>query len=220
MLENWLQGVREALHHLRLTLRSMRSMFLRQARFFLVLLLGYLLQVCVMPYLKLGSITPSILLACTAVITVGYGRLRALWADAFYGILTETFLASVPMLNLMAYPVVALLCSVPCADKSASRLQYERSIGKAGRNSSPLLRTVTCAFLNALCIEVVNLVYAYLRGAALTPTAVGRAAVCILSTAALTALVMIPLRRLLGFRKPEPKAEQELRFGKPMDYQG
>ena len=216
MLEKWLQGIRDALHRFWLTLRSMHSLFLRQARFFLVLLLGYLLQVCVMPYFKLGDVTPSMLLACTAVITVGYGRLRALWAGAFYGILLETFLTSVPMMNLMAYPVVALLCSVPCADKSASRLQYERSVGKAGRNISPLLRTVLCALLNAFCIEVVNLVYAYLRGAALTSTAVGRAVMCILSTALLTALVMLPLRRMLGFRKPEQKAEQELRFGKPM----
>lgn len=219
MLENWLQSLRQMLIDLLQAIRQMRDLILRQARFFLILLLGYLLQVCVMPYFRLGDITPSFIIACTAVITVGYGRLRALWAGAFYGILLETFLASVPMMNLMAYPVVALLCSVPCADKSASRLQYERSIGKAGRNISPLLRTVLCAILNAFCIEVVNLVYAYLRGATMTAAAMGRALLCILSTAALTALVMIPLRRMLGFRKPEPKAEQELRFGKPMHFQ-
>lgn len=194
----------------------MRDLILRQVKLFLVLLLGYLLQVCVIPYFRLGDITPNVMLACTAVITVGYGRLRALWAGAFYGILLETFLTSVPMLNLMTYPVVALLCSVPCADKSASRLQLERSVGKAGRNINPLLRTVLCAVLNTFCIEVVNLVYAYLRGAVLTPTAVGRALMCILTTAALTALLMMPLRRMLGFRKPVPKTEQELRFGKPM----
>ena len=194
----------------------MRRLLLRQVKLFLLLLIGYLLQVCVMPYCKVGTITPSMIVACIAVVTVGYGRLRAFWAGAFFGILTETFLASVPMMYLMLYPVVALLCSVACADKTANRLQYERSIGLPGRNINPLLRTVVCAILNALCIEVVNLVYAYLRGAVLTGTAVGRAAMCIITTALLTALVMVPMRRFLGFRKPVEKSPEEVRYGKPM----
>ena len=194
----------------------MREMIWRQVRLFLVILGGYLVQVCIMPYLQAGDVTPNMLVATIAVVTVGYGRLRALWAGAFYGILMETFLASVPMFNLMLYPVCALLCSVPCADKSAARLQYERSIGKAGRNISPLLRTVICAALNAVCIEVVNLVYKYLNGAALTATAVGRALLCIAATAALTALIMIPMRKLLGFRRPDPEPTAQVRYGKPM----
>lgn len=194
----------------------MRNMLWRQVKMFTLLLLGYLTQVCVMPYLKVGSITPNMLVACIAVVTVGYGRLRALWAGALYGILLETFLASVPMLNLMLYPIAAILCSVPCADKSASRLQYERSIGKAGRNISPLLRTVSCALLNGIVIEVVNLAYAYLAGAVLTASAVGRALVCITSTAVLTALIMIPARRFLGFRKPKPESTPIVRYGKPL----
>ena len=194
----------------------MRDMIWRQVKLFLLLLLGYLTQVCIMPYIQVGGITPSMLIACIAVVTVGYGRLRALWAGALYGILMETFLASVPMLNLMLYPIVALLCSVPCADKSASRLQYERSIGKAGRNISPLLRTVICAVLNGVCVEVVHLVYAYLDGAAITSSSIGRAAVCIASTAALTALVMLPARKFLGFRKPDPESPAQVRYGKPL----
>lgn len=194
----------------------MRDLIWRQVRLFLVLLAGYLVQVCIMPYLQVGDVTPSMLVACIAVVTVGYGRLRALWAGAFYGILMETFLAAVPMFNLMIYPVCALLCSVPCADKSAARLQYERSIGKAGRNISPLLRTVVCAAMNGFCIEVVNLVYKYLNGAALTAGAVGRALLCILATTLLTLIVMLPLRKLLGFRKPDPEPTPQLRYGKPM----
>ncbi len=194
----------------------MRNMLWRQAKMFLVILLGYLVQVCVMPYVQVGGITPSMLVATVAVVTVGYGRLRALWAGAFYGILLETFSTSVPMFYLMLYPIAALLCSVPCADKSASRLQYERSIGKAGRNISPLLRTLICAVLNALCIEIVHLVYAYLDGAVLTLPRIGRALTCILSTTALTALVMLPLRRFMGFRRQDPQSPAQLRFGKPM----
>lgn len=194
----------------------MRSMIWRQAKLFLLLLLGYLVQVCVMPHLQVSGITPNIMVACVAVATVGYGRLRALWAGAFYGILLETFLASVPMLNLLLYPVTALLCSVFFADKSASRLQYERSMGKAGRNISPLLRTILCAAVNCLFIEIVNLTYAYLAGAVLSSAAVSRALTCILSTAVLTALIMLPARRFLGFRRQLPKATQVVHFGKPL----
>lgn len=194
----------------------MRNMIWRQVKMFLLLLLGYLTQVCIMPHLQVNSITPNMLAACIALVTVGYGRLRALWAGAFYGILLETFLASVPMLNLLLYPVVALLCSVFFADKSASRLQYERSMGKAGRNISPLLRTVLCAASNALCIEIVNLTYAYLAGAVLTGNAIGRALTCILSTAALAALVMLPARHFMGFRKPLPEATPVVHYGKPL----
>lgn len=83
-------------------------------------------------------------------------------------------------------------------------------------NISPLVRTVVCAFLNAVAVEFVNLVYAYLLGATFTATAFSRALTCVLCTTALTALIMLPARRLLGFRKPEPEGTQELRFGKPL----
>lgn len=194
----------------------MRNMILRQVKLFLAVLLGYLVQVCVMPYCQVGGITPSLLAVMVAIATVGFGRLRALWVGAFYGIVMETMLPTVPMMNLMLYPVAALLCSVPCADKSAAKLQYERSIGKAGRNISPLLRTVVCALLNALCYEVVNIVYLYLGGNELTVVTFTRAVTAVLATAALAALIMVPVRKLLGFRKPEPENPAEVRFGKPL----
>lgn len=194
----------------------MRNAILRQVRLAVLVLLGYLLQVCVMPYLKIGSITPSMLLAVIAIVTVGYGRLRALWVGAFYGIVMETLLPTVPMLNLMFYPVSALLCSVPTADKSATRLQYERSIGKAGRNVSPVLRTILCALLNALVYEIVNLVYMYLGGATIDSDQIIRAMTAISGTTLLTALIAVPVRKLLGFRRPDPENPAQLRFGKPL----
>ena len=194
----------------------MRSMIFRQVKLFAFILCGYLMQVCVMPYFKIGPITPNMMVATIAIVTVGYGRLRALWTGLIYSLLLITFLSSMPMIDLLLYPISALLFSVFCADKTASRLQYERSIGKAGRNISPLLRTVVCAFLNAVAVEFVNLVYTYLLGATFTATAFSRALTCVLCTTALTALIMLPARRLLGFRKPEPEGTQELRFGKPL----
>lgn len=194
----------------------MRNAILRQVKLAILVLLGYLMQVCVMPYLKVGSITPSMLLAVIAIVTVGYGRLRALWVGAFYGIVMETLLPTVPMLNLMFYPVSALLCSVPTADKSATRLQYERSIGKAGRNVSPVLRTILCALLNTLVYEIVNLVYMYLGGAAIDGDQITRALTAIALTTTVAAVVVVPVRKLLGFRKPDPENPAQLRFGKPL----
>lgn len=194
----------------------MWSMIFRQVKLFVFILAGYLVQVCVMHRLGSDGVTASMLFASVAVVTVGYGRIRALWTGAIYGILLETFLASVSMLNLIFYPVSALLFSVFFADKSAARLQYERSVGKAGRNRSPLLRTVLCAAFNTIAFEVVNLVYAYLKSDALGDSAILRAVSCVVQTTLLTAVIMIPARWLLGFRKQEPEGQSELRFGKPL----
>ncbi|MBQ8201711.1 MAG: hypothetical protein IJZ74_08095 [Clostridia bacterium] len=191
----------------------MRKAFMRQVKLLLIVLLGYLAQVTIMPYVKVGGVVPSMLIAVIAIITVGYGKLRALWVGAFYGIVMETMLPTVKMMNLMLYPVSALFCSVFFADKSASRLQYERSAGKAGRNISPLLRTILCAAMNALIYEIVNVVYMYLGGTALTMAQVNKSLNGVFYTTLLTALLMLPVRKLLGFRKPKPENPVELRFG-------
>ncbi len=190
----------------------MRQALLRQVKLILVILLGYLCQVSIMPYLRVGDVTPSLLLAVTAIVTVGYGMLRGLWTAMFYGIVLETMLPTVPMLNLLFYPVSSLVCSVIFADKSEARLQYERSSGRRGRNISPLLRTVLCALLNVVIYEIVNLVYMYLSGADLTAALIQRGLTDVLATTALTALIMVPVRKLLGFRKKEEERAADLRF--------
>lgn len=191
---------------------SVRQILLRQVKLFLVILVGYLAQVSIMPYLQFGGVTPSLLLAVTAIVTVGYGMLRGLWAGMFYGIVMEIMLPTVPMLNLLFYPVSALLCSVFFADKSEARLQYERSTGRKGRNISPLLRTVLCAAMNVTIYEIVNLVFMYLSGADLTAALIQRGLTDVLATTGLTAVIMVPVRKLLGFRKKEEVPVAELRF--------
>ena len=78
-------------------------------RRYLVLLflipMGYLTQVCVMPYLSIGGITPNLLFAVIGVITVAYGRVQALWAGLIYGLLLEIMLPSVPYVSLAVYPI-------------------------------------------------------------------------------------------------------------------
>ena len=191
---------------------SVRQTLIRQAKLILVILMGYLAHVSIMPYINVSGTSPSLLIATTAIVTVGYGILHGLWAGMFYGIVMETLLPTVPMLNLLFYPISALLCAVFFADRSEAQLQYARSIGKRGRNISPLLRTVLCAMVNVIIYEIVNLVYMYLSGAVLSAALIQRAMTDVLSTTVLTAVIMIPVRKLLGFRKKEEAPVAELRF--------
>lgn len=190
----------------------MRQTFIRYLKLVLVILAGYLTHVSIMPYIHVGDVSPSMLIATTSIVTVGYGLLHGLWAGMFYGIVMETLLPTVPMLNLLFYPISALLCGVFFADRSEAQLQYARSIGKRGRNISPLLRTVLCAFFNVIVYEIVNLVYMYLSGADLTVALIQRALTDVLGTTVLTAVIMVPVRKLLGFRKKEEAPVAMLRF--------
>lgn len=190
----------------------MRQAIMRQVQLCLVILLGYLGHVSIMPYLQIGGMNPSLVIAMIAIVTVGYGMLRGLWAGMFYGIVMEIMLPTVPMLNLLFYPVCSLLGGVFFADRSAAQLQYARSIGKRGRNISPLLRTVLCAALIVTAYEIVNLTYMYLSGAELTGALIRRGIVDALATTGLTAVIMIPVRKLLGFRKIEAKPAPDMRF--------
>ena len=184
----------------------------RQIKLLLVILLGYLCQVCLMPYFRVGSVTPSLIIAVTAIVTVGYGLLRGLWTGMFYGIVMEIMLPTVPILNLLFYPISALFCALFFADRSEAQLQYRRSIGHRGRNISPLLRTVMFALVNVTVYEIVNLVYMYLSGASITAALIQRGLTDVLATTALTALIMVPVRKLLGFRKKEEAQAPVLRF--------
>ena len=190
----------------------MRQALFRQVKLILVILVGYLAHVSIMPYIRFGDVTPSLLIAVTAIVTVGYGIWHGLWTGMFYGIVMETMLPTVSMLNLLFYPISALLCAVFFADRSEAQLQYARSIGKRGRNISPLLRTVLCAMVNVIIYEIVNLVYMYLSGADLTAAIIQRGLSDVLATTGLTAIIMIPVRKLLGFRRREEQRSPELRF--------
>ncbi len=190
----------------------MLSFLNRQIRLFIVVLVGYLAHVSIMPYISMGGVSPSLTIAVTAIVIVGYGLLRGVWVGALYGIVLEVMLPSVPMMNLLLYPVSALLCGLFFADKSASRLQYERTVGKAARNRSPYLRTALCALVNTVIYEVVNMVYMYLAGGALSLATLERALGDMLLTTLLTIVIMAPVRYFLGFRKQMQVQAAQQRF--------
>ncbi len=188
------------------------SMFRRHVRMLILLLLGYLMQVCIMPYVSIGGVTPSVIFPIIAVITVGFGRIRAFWAGAFYGIVLEVMQPTVALMNLIMYPAAALLCSVMLSDKRPQQLEYERSLGRAGRNISPLVRTPICSMLLTLVYDGLNLIYIYLRGNNPTLASFGRGILDVVLTTLLTLLLMIPLRRFLGFRTERTVAEAPKRY--------
>ena len=194
---------------------SLRPSAFRTAKVFAAVLAAYLLQVSVMPLIKVGGVTANLPLAVTAVVTVCFGTLRAFWAGASFGIMTEVMAPARPLLNLALYPLCALLCSVIYSDKNARQLEYERALGKAGRNRNPLLRTVLCGMTNSLLYEAVNVVYIYLRDSVWDAEHIQRALLCVALTTLLTAVVMIPLRHFFGFRRP-PREEKGQRLYRPM----
>ena len=96
----------------------MPNLFRRTLIYAAMVLFGYLLQVCVMPYIRVFGVTPNLLYVIIGIITVAYGKLRAFWAGVTFGLLTQVMLPSVSYLNLGLYSLTTLFCSFPFADKA------------------------------------------------------------------------------------------------------
>lgn len=162
-----------------------------------IAVLGYLSQVCLMPYLVIFGVTPNLLFALVGVVTVAYGKLRAFWLGMIYGLLMEIMCPSVPMLNLAIYTLAPLFCSFAFADKPLKTLEYERATNNRRREMPPWLRTVLCAVVNTLVYEAIHVTYIYLNGFPLMISHFLRALLDLLLTGLLTTLVMLPLRRAI-----------------------
>jgi len=170
----------------------------RVLRAFLLVLLGYLCQVCIMPHLAIGSITPNILFSLIAIATVAYGRFYTFGIACVAGILMEAMVGVLPILYLIIYPAIGELGSLIFADKSERKLEQERSQGKPGTNTDARIRTLFCILFDMACYEAVHLVFIYLNGVDIEWLQIGRALGSIAYTGVVTALTMLPTRWLLG----------------------
>ena len=177
--------------------------FRRYLVFVLIIIFGYLFQVCVIPYIRPFGISPNLLYVVIGIITVAYGKLRAFWAGLIYGLLMEIMLSSVPFLNLVIYPVTTLFCSFAFADKPLKAIEYERATNKKTKELPAWLRTVLCTALNSLIFEIVNVTYIYLGGTRLTFYHFIRAFAGVILTSLLCFILLFPLRRLILGRKTE-----------------
>ena len=84
---------------------------IRPLRVIILTLVSYLLDVCVMRHFYIGAVTANACLAGIAIITVSYGRKAAFCAGCIIGILMECMLASVPVIYLLSYPIITMLCA-------------------------------------------------------------------------------------------------------------
>ncbi len=182
----------------KLSSRKHQTSFLRRYIVLgLLIVFGYLCQVCVMPYIKIFGVTPNLLYVIIGIVTVAYGKLRAFWIGLCYGLLMEIMLPSVPYLHLILYPVTTLFCSFAFADKPLKTIEYERAVNKKSKELPPWLRTVLCTALNILVFEIVNVTYIYLGGSPLTFGHFSKAFLNVVLTSLLCLLLLFPIRRLI-----------------------
>ena len=173
---------------------------LNALRFFALILLTYLFHVCVMPDIRFFDVKPNLILAVLGIVAVCYEKKKTFWYGAVMGILLEVMQPTTPMLSLLLYPIIASLSMLIFSDKSMKQLEYERGLGRPGRNRSPWVRTPLCAAFATAVYEVVNIAYVYLNGSAIDVTHVLRGLTDAVFTTLLALLLMAPVRRFLGIR--------------------
>ena len=185
------------------------KLFIRPLRVLFLTLLSYLLDVCVMRHLYIGSVTASASLAGIAIITVSYGKKAAFFAGCIIGILMECMLASVPVLYLLSYPIITMLCAQMTRlkalylNKIAAFFKRIIQFFRRDENMNPYLRIPLCALTESLLFNTVLIVYGYISDFGLDSGHIMRAAASCLYTVALSIVLMLPYRavlKLLGRR--------------------
>jgi hypothetical protein len=175
--------------------------FRRGFKFALLVLLTYLLQSTVAAYIAVGGVAPNIALAVCAVVSVGLGRKYTFVLSLTVGYLLEIMMPALNYLNLILYPVCAMLGALAFSDKSERKLEEERTLGKHGGNLPAHLRTVFGAIVSVSIFETVNLLYIYLNGIELSATHYGRSLISVCYTAALAGILQFPIRWWFGVYK-------------------
>ena len=187
----------------KVTRKYQTGFFRRYLCYALLIVFGYLCEVCVMPHIRPFGVTPNLLYVVVGIITVAYGKLRAFWAGLCFGLLMEVMLPSVTFLNLALYPVTTLFCSFAFADKPLKTIEYEKATNRTTRELPAWLRTVLCTALNTFIYEVVNVTYIYLGGSVLTASHFLKSVGDILLTSLLCLILLFPVRRIILGRKTE-----------------
>lgn len=181
-------------------------------------LFAYLFQACAMQYFAAGGVTASLPFVVLAVFVVSLGKKYAFCASCIIGICAECMLANIPVLYLLAYPVITMLCAQLFADLT-ERQRERRLNDHKGKNifsrlrqkeMPALMRIPLCALLMDLIWHTVMCVYMYLIGVELDFGHFSRLFRAVLYTGVLTILLMLPLRAFLGmYRRPRRKKKKE-----------
>ncbi len=202
----------------------------RALRVLILTVLAYLIQVCVMQYLQLGSVSGSVVFAVLSVIVVSCGKKYAFCASCIIGMLMESMLSNVPGLYVIAYPVITMLCAQAFADMSDRQLERRRVLNDNRRSRQrenggrdrwwnrmlshhregdlpAHLRIPLCAGLMDLILNVALCTYMYLIGEELGMVHVGRALGSVLYTMGIAAGLMVPLRYILRMYAPRKRQQ-------------
>ena len=169
-------------------------------------LLTYLLQATTALRLSLWDVAPNIALAFIAIVSVGLGRKYTFFMSLTVGYLLEIMLRVLSYMNLILYPVCAMLGALAFSDKSERRLEEDRSAGKQRKTLNAHLRTPLCAMLSVSVFEGVHLMYIYLNGVTLDSGHFLRALIAILYSTAIAAVFQFPVRWWLGVYKVKKAA--------------
>jgi len=176
-------------------------MFAKLLKTALLTLLTYLLQATVAPRIAIGGVAPNIALAFIAVVTVCMGRKYTFMMSLTIGYLLEIMLPMLDYINMLIYPVCAMLGALVFSDKSERKLEEERAQGKRGTQWNPHLRTPLCALLSIAVFEGVHLIYTYLSGVVIDSLHIGRALTDVVYTTVLALVFQFPIRWWMGTYK-------------------
>ena len=164
-------------------------------------LLAYLLQATAAIHFSIWDVAPNIALALVAIISVSLGRKYTFLMSLAIGYLLEIMLPMLNYLNLVLYPVCAMLAALAFSDKSERKMEEERSTGRRSRVLPAHLRIPLCSALSVLVFESVHLFYIYLNGVALNSDHILRAFISIAYSAVISGVLQFPARWWLGVYK-------------------
>ncbi|MBQ1946113.1 MAG: hypothetical protein II343_04210 [Clostridia bacterium] len=159
-----------------------------------ITLLAYLLQVCAMPYLKIGGVIGNLSAVCIAILTVSLGKKYTFGASCVTGILMDVMTSSIAGLYAVIWPVVSMVFAMVFADMSDERREIRRNRNKDSRDMNPHIRIPLNAMCICLALEVILLTYTTLSGTQLTMRHISRVLLSVVYTGAMAVVIMWPVR--------------------------
>jgi len=183
--------------------------FGRTIKIALFTLLTYLLQATTAQYISIADVAPNIALAFIAIVSVACGRKYTFVMSLTIGYLMEIMLTMLNYINLILYPVAAMLGAFVFSDKSERKLEELRSREKSTRQLNPHIRTPLCAFLSICVLEGFHLIYVNITGVQLDNGHLGRAAIDVVYTTMLAAVCQFPVRAWLGIYRQKKEQQQQ-----------
>lgn len=181
----------------------------RHLRLFLVLILFYLLQQCVIPYFKPAGVTPNLLWVMLSVVVASYDWYDSAFCGAIVGIITETMCPTLPMLNLVGYLVITILAVPFFMPKSTRKLLQAKYAGKTAANTHRYRKTVFCTAATNFAWQTVNCAYVFLNNNTIPGEFITRGIANVVFTTAIGSIIIPFMWMLLGIKRQRKEEETD-----------